>query len=333
VKRIIVVRYGAFGDHIIASSILPHLKAQGWHITMNVNEAGYKVLKNNPHIDAWEHHKTDSVKVEDLPEHWWNLLTSGKYDKMLNLSESIEGTWLPTAGRPGFTWPASVRQKYLNRNYLEFLHDLAEVPYGFDGARFYPTAKERAWAKKTRAKLGDSFVAVWSLSGGAKHKHTPWLDNAMASLFENAPWAKVVLVCGPEGIILEQGWERHPNVLCTSGKWSIRQTFAFLEQADCVVGPETGVLNAAGMLEVPKVCFLSHSSPENLTKHWKNTTTLTAPDTPCHPCHQMHSGWDYCPAVETVNGPAAQCAANITTEMLYRAVVAYADQWKMRNAA
>jgi len=333
VKKIVVIRYGAFGDAIMTASILPHLKAQGWHITMNVNEVTRDVLKNNPNIDDWIIHKKGSVEVKDLPEHWWNIYVNGGFDRMLNLSESVEGTWLAIQGRTSFAWPYPVRQKYLNHNYLEFTHDLAAVPHGFDGARFYPTKKERAWAKKTREKFANGdFLLVWSLSGSAIHKHTPWMDEAIATLLDNAPWAKVILVGGPEGVILEQGWEEQERVMCTSGKWTIRQTFAMLEQADCVAGPETGVMNAAGMLDVPKVLLLSHSSEENLSKHWKNTTNLTPAECPCHPCHQMHSSWDYCSPIETTNGPGSLCMVNIPPLSIYQAIVHHADQWKMRAA-
>jgi ADP-heptose:LPS heptosyltransferase len=75
-----------------------------------------------------------------------------------------------------------------------------------------------------------------------------------------------------------------------SGEWSIRQTLAFIDQADLLVGPETGVMNAAGLHPVKKIVTLSHSSPENLTKHWVNCTSLTPKNTPCYPCHQLHYG-------------------------------------------
>ena len=53
-------------------------------------------------------------------------------------------------------------------------------------------------------------------------------------------------------------------------------------------------MNAVAHYDVPKICLLSHSSPNNLTKNWKNTMTLS-PDVPCHPCHQMHFSRASCP--------------------------------------
>ena len=74
--------------------------------------------------------------------------------------------------------------------------------------------------------------------------------------------------------LLEVGWENEKRVVTKSGKWSVRETLAFLDVCDLVIGPETGVLNAASTLECHKTVLLSHSSHENLSKHWKNTPAL-----------------------------------------------------------
>ena len=50
--------------------------------------------------------------------------------------------------------------------------------------------------------------------------------------------------------LLEVGWEQEKRVVTKSGKWSVRDTLAFLDVCDVVVGPETGVLNAAIYIEV-----------------------------------------------------------------------------------
>jgi hypothetical protein len=51
----------------------------------------------------------------------------------------------------------------------------------------------------------------------------------------------------------------------------VRETLALAQQMDLVIGPETGVLNAVCYEAMPKVAMLSHSSWENLTRHWVNT--------------------------------------------------------------
>jgi hypothetical protein len=98
-------------------------------------------------------------------------------------------------------------------------------------------------------------------------------------------------------------------VLRRSNKWSIRRTLTAAKHAvDAVVGPETGVLNSVSGQDVQKIVYLSHSSHENLTRDWVNTTVLTAAETPCYPCHQMH--YMRCPNTDEKT-TQAKCAVNI----------------------
>ena len=144
------------------------------------------------------------------------------------------------------------------------------------------------------------------------------LDEVIAAVMINYRDVDVVLVGGPECVILEAGWEKEPRVHLTCGKWSIRQSLAFIEEADLIIGPETGVLNAAANLEAPKIVFLSHSSVENLTRDWVNTTSLWGRETHCKgrggneapACHMMHYGWDNCTHDKTSG--TAQCQVDIS---------------------
>jgi hypothetical protein len=69
---------------------------------------------------------------------------------------------------------------------------------------------------------------------------------------------------------------------------------------------------------VPKIVTLSHSSVENLTKHWKNCTNLTPKATPCYPCHQLHYGSEFCPRDEGTG--VAKCQADISADVMWAAM-------------
>lgn len=312
-KTAAVCRYGAFGDLIQASSIFPALKAQGYHVTVYTTDVGNEVIKHDPNIDEIIIQGKDQVPNAALPEFWDAL--KKKYTKFINLSESVEATWLALPGRTAHTWPKSVREKYLNVNYLEFAHDLAEVPLPLR-QKFYATDEEKAWAKKEKAKMG-GFVILWSLSGSAVHKAWPYLDTIIARLMLKHKETKVVLVGDDMCKLLEEGWDKEPRVFCRSGEWTIRESLAFAQVADLVIGPETGVLNSVGLEEVPKIITLSHSSEENLTKHWKNTTALK-PKTSCYPCHQMHYSFEHCFRDEQTG--VSQCQADISADEMYAAI-------------
>ena len=97
------------------------------------------------------------------------------------------------------------------------------------------------------------------------------------------------------------------------------------EYADLVVGPETGVLNAAAGIDVPKVVFLSHSTEENLTKHWENTHSLYSL-VKCYPCHVLHLTPHSCPVDPVLKTPV--CMVNLPAKMVYNAIKKEYLKWK-----
>jgi ADP-heptose:LPS heptosyltransferase len=219
----------------------------------------------------------------------------------------------------------------LNVNYMEFMHYLSDVEPPMRTA-FYPSELEKKWAKKQRSNINGR-VILWALSGSSNHKAWPYMDNIIASALREYPDVHFVLVGDFACKILEYGWEDEPRVLCRSGEWAIRETLAFVQTVDLVVGPETGTLNSVSATAIPKIVMLSHSSVENLTKHWVNTFSMEPENCECFPCHRLHYGWEFCkravddrPAwlkgiwpVSMASG-AAMCQSKISPEMVWDAI-------------
>jgi len=249
------------------------------------------------------------------------------------------------------------RHKHRNQNYLEFQHLIAGVEHK-PQVQFFPTPEECKWAQAERRALG-AFVVVYALNGSSVHKRWPWMDQLIAAALVDFPDLQFVLVGGQDGQILEQGWfgwdkdpkhedakkvQTEPRVHCRSGRWDIRQTLSFLETADLVFGPETGVLNAAAMLPMPKVVLLSHSTVENLCRDWVNTHALASAATECPgrganeapACHQMHYSFEHCKQVmfdkdagELAGTPmgVSQCQYDLSFEEVYK-VFWHAVTWE-----
>ena len=334
-KTCAVVRYGAIGDQIQTSSILPWLKAEGYHVTFYCQTGqGYEAIKHDPHIDRFILQEKDAVPPQVLGEFFTH--TRKKYDKWVNLCESVEGTLLACPDRVQYEWPNALRAKYLDRNYLEWIHELAEVPPPYQ-PKFYSTPDEKQWARQTASKWGRKNI-LWSLAGSSGHKVWPHLDAVIAGLLLQYRDVHIALVGDESCRILESGWEKEPRVHCLSGKWTIRESLAFAEVADLIIGTETGLLNAAGSMDGHKIVNLSHSSEEMLTKHWRNVTVLQQPKgvgCPKSPCRQLHgasgfSPWHDCPQHEETG--AALCQWHITPEMMWEAVVAALDNQQMKAA-
>lgn len=330
-KTCAVVRYGAIGDLIQASSVFAALKKQGYHITLYTSPPGDAVVRHDPHIDEFYLQDKDQVPNHLLGEYW--AYHRKKYDKWVQLSESVEGSLLALPGRALHEWPPALRHSFLNRNYLEVQHEIAQVPYE-PLMRFYPTEEERKWARKERSKMG-RFVIGWPVSGSSVHKTWGGLDNVIASIMLDFPGVDVVLLGNEASKILEQGWEKEKRVHRRSGVWSVRESLAFMQEVDMAIGPETGVMNSVAMLSYPKVVFLSHSTDENLTRDWVNTHVLISENTVCPgrgnneapACHQLHYSWQYCKATED---KVSQCQADITVEHAYR-VIWHSITWALER--
>jgi predicted SAM-dependent methyltransferase/ADP-heptose:LPS heptosyltransferase len=316
-----LVRYGAFGDLLQASSVFAGLKAQGYHVTLYTSPPGDEVVRHDPNIDAFYLQDKDQVPNHLLGDYW--NYHKQKYDKWVNLSESVEGTLLAIPGRTLHNWSPAARHGMANRNYLELQHEIAGIPHK-PQVKFFPTEEEKTWAKKQRNRMG-RIVIGWPVAGSSVHKTNGYLDNVIASVMLDFPEVEIVLMGNDGGKILEQGWEKEPRVHRRCGQWAIRQSIAFMGEVQMAIGPETGLMNAASQYDYPKVVFLSHSSHENLTRDWTNVYPIWSQHTVCPgrgnneapACHQLHYNWDTCK--KTVNA-LAQCQEDITFDEVYKPV-------------
>lgn len=335
-KRALVIRHGGIGDQLQAAFLFPELKRQGYHITVMATPKTVAPIQHDPHVDDWYTLDEDQVPNGELPLFW--KVVGAHYQKTINLNESVEGTFLAVPSRVQHSWPHALRHELLNRNYAEHAAKIAEIPFKAEG-RFYASPEEAAFAAGFVSELASSmnkglmigersmptFNIMWVLSGSSPHKFSPHQDTVMSAILKRLSRATITLVGGMECKILEAGWENEPRVFCRSGELSVRDTLALAQVMDLVIGPETGVLNSVAYNEdVRKVLMLSHSSHENLSKHWLNTAVV-AGRAPCYPCHQLHVTSEFCP--QDKNSGAALCQQNVSPEELYMPIDAEYTGW------
>jgi ADP-heptose:LPS heptosyltransferase len=344
--RACVVRHGGIGDQLQAAYLLPGLKRAGFHVTMLTTPKGAEPIERDPNIDEWFMVDKGQVPVGELP--WfWNVIAND-YERFVNLNESVEGTFLAIPGRVQHTWPKALRDRLLGGNYAEHAAAIAQIPFVAEG-QFYPDDAEVIRAETFLREIKDNmnkglvigqrshpaYVVMWVLSGSSPHKFTPHQDVIVRELLARLKRAAIIFVGDDACRMLEAGWESEPRVYCRSGELSLRDTLALAQRVDCVVGPETGVLNAVCYEpNVKKVLMLSHSSPENLSKHWLNTTAIEG-RSQCYPCHQLHYTAEFCP-LDPESG-AAMCQRSVAPETIYAAIDADYVGWvkvqSLRSAA
>lgn len=307
-KRCAVVRWGAWGDLIQTASIFPGLRNDGYEITLYTTPRGYEVVQHDPLISHVVLQDTDQVPNLELGEYIDFLRT--KYEKVVDLSESVETTFLASPGRVSYSWPKEARHAVMNLNYGEMTHTIAGIGYEKPNYLFVPSQFEKHWAKEQVSKFKNERLIMWVLTGSAIHKLYPHIDQVIEDVLKEHDDVRIITVGSKtDGEILESPWKDNPRITLQSGIWSIRETLAIAQLCDVVIGPETGVLNAVAMEPMRKIVFLSHSSIENLTRDWTNTISLHSTKTSCYPCHKMVYKWDQC-ARDNVTG-TAKCMADI----------------------
>lgn len=313
-KTLALVRLGAFGDALWLSSVLPHLKAQGYHVTVYTQDQGEIVLRHDPNVDRII--KMPDYLFEDLNLVQYWLHEEQKYDRFINLVGSVETRLLPTPKDFEFYWSDEVRRAVMNENYLEAVHRWCGVKAA-PRVRFWPTVEEREQAQARRAEFGGP-VVVLNPAGSGQFKWWPHWVKA----------AELIAARGAHVVILGDAPVRpgttFPELVHVVGRnWTIREAFAFAQLADVVIGTESAIVNAVSFESMLKVVLLSHSTAENLTRDWTETVTIAVDGLDCYPCHRIHTQMFACTIDRDTR--AAACQASIRPEQVDSVVGDYLE--------
>lgn len=334
-KRACIVRYGAFGDMIMVTPVIRKLHQDGWHVTVNCTSYSKSILDHNPHVDNIVVQEREAIPNPQLGPYWseWQQ----EYDRYINLSESIEGKLLAVEGRPEFYAPQAFRQWRGDKNYYEFTLSLAGLEGASPDGELYFSPSELSWAKGIRRQYANKFMILWSLTGSSHHKIYGLFEPVMMDWLDAHPNAVVFTTGDQLARLLELD---HPQAVKCASVWDIRKAMCMTQFVDVVVGPETGVLNAAGCFDTPKIVLLSHSTPNALTKHWRNCTSLepSREISPCYPCFQLHFSRGSCPQADIVcddkivaSGPKCAMGA-ISGERVVAALDAVFAAWQEKKS-
>lgn len=329
-----LARMGGTGDNLITASVLPHL-AKRFKVEVISSAYAGDVFRNNPHIDKLSLIPEGTLPADDAMK-WqdWFAKRSAEFDFFVNLSHSCETHCVLPQTHTGFYWPEKYRRQWCDRNYLEVVHDICDVPHEF-GKLYFPTETEIKQALETKQKVGERCIG-WCLAGSRPDKVHPHSALAIARLIRELDIP--VIMFGAPGRELEMartimqhvahanGSHRNLHAAITAeanvkegypaADWPIRRSLAQLMQCDLVISPDTGPAWAVAFERMPKIIMLSHASPTNITKHWINTVTLHAdPErVPCWPCHRLHENATFC--TKAKDADAAACMTDISVETI-----------------
>lgn len=322
-KEALVVRYGALGDTCWITPVFSELKKEGYHVVFSCTDYNAQVVRENPNIDEFHIiHKASDIPYAELNSMWEEIGCG--FEKVINLTQTIEGELVKCEGSEEYNWPHEKRHKICNVNYQDRTMAMAGYPDNkgcLPELHFtsYEEEAGRVWAEERK----DKFVILWGLAGSAFHKVYPWAEYIASELCVNYKDIEIVTVGDDTSRILE--WNQ-PRTINKCGLLSVRQSFLLTKYADLVIGPDTGLLNAASAFSTPKIVMMSAGSKENLTKYWENTDTLFAEDCECYPCHKLVYS-NSCPK-GTIQGIAPKCMENLKPEDVMKAIIKRYSEWK-----
>lgn len=332
-----VVRLGGVGDNLIVSAVLPALKKRYRYLEVIASEPQHVVFENNPYVDKL------TMKAQGEPpwgdgvswQRYW-LDRSKEYAFFAQLSHSCETFRVLTKVQTQYYWPAKVRRKICGQSYLESAADVVDIPYEELRPQFFPTDLERKSALDLKKRLGGKYIA-WILSGTRIDKVWPPAAATIARLLKTTK-LPIVMLGGP-GKDFEMAKQIQQYVIEVNGSdtglhlglsvtpekpnWPIRRVLTQTLMADLVVTPDTGPAWAVAMEDMPKIVLMSHASPENITKYWKNTKTLMpdALNVPCWPCHLLIDEPADCERLSgKKGGQGAACISDIKPDQVIQAV-------------
>lgn len=293
-EKMILIRYGAYGDLIFMSAVLPYLLKK-YDIVFETNTKGMHLFQGDPrfsyiaHYDPW---RLPSNKREEIVfEHWEEIKKIYPDFRILNFYQAMEGTGIVPEWSPDALLPVEKRRKKYGINFYEQHFKMAEIPFPDD---FVPqhtihyTEQEEAYGKRWREHNKDYFVMLVVVAGSTMQKVFPsWLEGFCKCLIDEFPKLKIYLF-GDEDC-KDEDWEYDRTVswITRKGRQNIgfKQALLTAKYADYVFGPETGLLVGAGMWGTPKTALMTGASIDQFAKYTLNDHSEQSL-APCSPCYR-----------------------------------------------
>lgn len=296
--RIIISRYGAFGD-MIHCSHLPRLVKEYYKpdvLDFETNHKGYQILLENPYIDNLIHLDPAQLKLKmgHVSKHWEYLNES--YDLVFNLFDTLEHKHIAMEDQSEYFMSTKFRQKkYGKINFYDAMTaecNLPEEYFGTGGELYYSEEERDIVRKWIQKNLGTSPFFMINLGGTSLQKKFTTSSEVVKLIRKEFPEVKIIITGDKHNL------EYIPNdydIDLIGLKFPFRQSLCIAENADVVISPESGFAVGAGAMGVPCVQMLTTSSITNHCKNNKNDFSIHS-EAFCAPCHKGTYRFIGCPS-------------------------------------
>lgn len=289
-KKLLIIRYGAFGD-IIHCSHLPRIfKKEGWHVSFETNYKGYQLLYANPNIDNLLFFDPSSpenrgMTIANLQRR--KAAMAEDYDRVIDLNGSIENAFIAMEDENVYFQDSETRREcFGNINYYDasiVAAGLPETYFGETGEVCYSKEEHdiaEKWIAKQRQK--GKFLVMLNLSGTSLHK-----------IFVNAKEvAESILAHYPDALIITTGDKTckeadfpSERVVSIVDRFPFRQALLIVKHIDLIIGCESGIMVGASMWGTPSIQLLTAANKVNHCQYAQNDFSIQS-NVPCSPCHK-----------------------------------------------
>ena len=317
-RKVLLSRFGAFGDLIHCTHIPRLLKMEGFdYVAFQYNHKGIDVFANNPYIDEHIHFNPYEYPIAEYPVSFLEkrlqyMKEQGGYEKVINLQNSIERDYIAMEDMNEYYMSSATRrQKFGKHNYYDQTTLFAGYPkhVGMKGELYFTEDEERVVRYIYEEKYKGQFVVIANLSGSSKQK-----------LFYNAEHiCKKFLKRHPDAVVItmgDQDCKEHvefqgERIINRSGKFGergypFRQSMLMTKYANLVIGCESGLMVAATLLGAPTVQLMTAASIKNHGGDFKNDFSLQS-QVHCSPCHKGPYDFLGCPKFEHMGMQYPSC--------------------------
>lgn len=336
-KRVLISRFAAFGDHIHASHLPRLLKTKAGFdfVAFEYNIKGEAIYRNNPYIDQHMMFNIQHPLVAGRTTHFMEqrnkiLVEQGGYDLFIDLRNSIERGYIAMEDQADYYRDSEYRRnKFGKQNYYDQTVEFAGFPEwkGETGDIYFTHEEEDAVQMVYEAAYTGRFVVIANLSGTSKHKLFMNAELILKKFLERHKDA-VVILTGDEDCRQHLAFEGERVVnRCGSfnqdgqyqggDSYPFRQSMLMAKYADLVIGAESGLMVAANLFGAPTIQLMTAASIKNHGGDLPNDHSLQSP-IQCSPCHKGPYDYLGCPTFEHLGIRYPKCVLFNTNTVLQR---------------
>lgn len=341
--KLLLIAYRAFGDWVYTVPVLPYLfKQYDVHLECNLKVhalayddprfCGITVFDDRTFIKSLNSSPRFDCNTE-MQRHLQSVFDAVKPDRVIDLSRSLEDACISSQGQEIFHAPREERAaRFGHLDYYEavFKHCGVDVPEGITLDAMHFTPEQERVVKQWRDRHTSDFLVMVPPLGSCMQKFYPRMPEVIQHIVGTYHNAHVYLM-GEAGIIDAEAM-RHERAHDMTGKVGIKQSILMTKYADYVIGPETGLVVAAGMFGTHKTMLCNTVRVSQVCGKHRNDHSLQS-GADCSPCHRGIYVEEDCDDIRYADGvPYSGCVHGWDFDAITSIIAEVYDQRNIYNA-